>query len=278
MTENLAEVQGGNSQIAHAHINKDLGKTHDQLGDFLKKGEAILNSVTASLQSFENHSSTLKELGKTVQNIQEEVVSLKRKNDTKMQNNDNKIQRMNDDDSELEYSDGPDHENDEADDGDDFFSPTNEGTQEMTQGQDGDFLQDLDEFFEEEAVLGKNVSETVGNIVNRSLRGNPDQEKLKCLLEKYKRPGNIDNLQVPKIDSILWDQLKARTKTGDYSRQRVIGHLNQAMLPLISAMEVLNEDITVSKATDDTRKLMAYMRKNCYLGRLTFQMHTILYR
>ena len=59
----------------------------------------------------------------------------------------------------------------------------------------------------------------------------------------------------------MWDQLKARTKTGDYSRQRVIGHLNQAMLPLISAMEVLNEDITVSKATDDTRKLMAYINK-----------------
>ena len=61
------------------------------------------------------------------------------------------------------------------------------------------------------------------------------------------------------VISILWDQLKVRTKTGDYRLSAGRRLLDQITLPLISA------DRIVKEVTDYTRKLLGqiYKLKEC---------------
>ena len=41
----------------------------------------------------------------------------------------------------------------------------------------------------------------MAKLLNKVLKGKADDEQIKALTSKYKRPGNVDFLQVPKVDT-----------------------------------------------------------------------------
>ncbi len=55
---------------------------------------------------------------------------------------------------------------------------------------------------------------------NEGLRAAVDENKLKELQEKYLRPENIDNLQVPLVDNTLWRQLLRELRARDVQYQK----------------------------------------------------------
>ena len=88
-----------------------------------------------------------------------------------------------------------------------------------------------------------------------------DPEKFKKLKARYQRPANVDSLQIPRIDSILWRQLKPSTKSADHAKQKTIGHLNLVAGPLVQAMDHsygnTKPDVTVlMKCVSDAFKLI----------------------
>ena len=109
-----------------------------------------------------------------------------------------------------------------------------------------DCMYDLNTFFVEELKCGDGVKEEVAKIINKSLRCPPDANKLQERIERNKRPENVTNLQVPRVDSFLWDQLKGGTKSRDVAKQKTIAALNQALVPLIRALN----HITGNKSPD----------------------------
>ncbi|XP_053382449.1 uncharacterized protein LOC128549548 [Mercenaria mercenaria] len=116
--------------------------------------------------------------------------------------------------------------------------------------QNDDEFSDLEGFFEEQQETGETVCEKLAGIVNRALRGendSGDMEKLKTLKEKYKRPHNLQNLQVPKVDEILWRNLRKDVKSVDYLHQRTITNTNFGLIPVLRAIQALN-DKDASKA------------------------------
>lgn len=62
---------------------------------------------------------------------------------------------------------------------------------------------------------------------------------MQTLKDKYKRPSNVNNLQVPKVEDILWSQLRTQTKNVDYINQQAVTNYSLALIPIIKAMETL---------------------------------------
>ncbi|XP_052804934.1 uncharacterized protein LOC128234622 [Mya arenaria] len=90
------------------------------------------------------------------------------------------------------------------------------------------------------------MTEKVANTINKALRGKTDNEKMKKLGEKYKRPSNINNLQTARLEPVLWVQVKNGTKSIDANRQKLIAALNLTLLPIVKALEELHLNKTNS--------------------------------
>ena len=76
----------------------------------------------------------------------------------------------------------------------------------------------LDDLYKEESKVGTPISPELAGVLNRALQAIPDGtekevDKIRQLRGKYIRQDNMDSLQVPRIDSFLWRQLKRDTVT-----------------------------------------------------------------
>ncbi len=108
-------------------------------------------------------------------------------------------------------------------------------------GADEDnILSDLKEFYAEEGDTGDNISNGLAAVLNQAMRGGTDKEKMTKIRETYKRPDNLTNIQVPRIDTFLWRQLKHETRTSDVLLQRSVGQFSLAMVPVARAMDLLH--------------------------------------
>lgn len=101
---------------------------------------------------------------------------------------------------------------------------------------------ELENFFSSDAVVGEEIDSQLARITDQALRGpkNPkDKEKMQNLKDKYKRPGNIKNLQVPKVEEMIWNQLRSTTKNVDFINQQAAASYNLALIPIIKTIELL---------------------------------------
>lgn len=73
------------------------------------------------------------------------------------------------------------------------------------------------------------------------MRGKAQEDKLKELQSKHKRPANVENLQVPKVDEQLWRQLRRETKSQDYILQKTQGTLSLALIPVAKALNLAKD-------------------------------------
>ena len=111
---------------------------------------------------------------------------------------------------------------------------------EMDESEEEDLVSDLSQFFTDDEEMGPKIEEELAMMANSALRAKPQPDKLKKLAEKYKRPENLENLQVPKVDEILWRQLRKDTKAVDYLLQKVQSSTALALIPIIKAVGILH--------------------------------------
>ena len=113
---------------------------------------------------------------------------------------------------------------------------------EKQEEKTGDRLDELEEYFEPQDGVGEDVAEKIGKITDRALRGTKekkDEEKLTNLKQKHLPPKNVPNLQVPKVDNILWRQLKHEIRVVDFQLQKANANYDQALIPVVKAMEFM---------------------------------------
>ena len=106
-----------------------------------------------------------------------------------------------------------------------------------------------------EDETGEEVGEHIARITEKALRGGSskkDEEKLQDLKQKHKRPMNINNLQVPKVEEMLWRQLSRSTKHSDFMQQVAVANFGQAMVPIIKALELM-------QSRKDPERMQTYM-------------------
>ena len=146
----------------------------------------------------------------------------------------------------------------------------------MDDGKEQDTFSDLEDFFQTEEGTGEEVSAQIARITEKALRGpksKKDDEKLHELKQKHKRPKNIQNIQVPRVEESLWRQLKPLVKRVDFAQQKAAADAGQATVPLIKALELIqskqNAD-TVKTYIMDAFKILSLNIKATNLKRLEF--------
>lgn len=220
----LSPSESGSAQTGNtSNVNK--------IDRFIQKGEEILETFVSSIRSFEGQALKIKDLATSVSEIQ---ANLKRNNDESGQNETSKRRKVC---STVSNSDCSDSDSDGDIDGL-MNEPGPSHTEDSGCPLTDDVLMGLDNFFVEEEETGPAINETVAKVVNKSLRPNKiDKEKIQALHQKYKRPANVEALQVPKIDKFLWNQLETHVKSTDISKQHIIDDFNKAAAPLVAAMD-----------------------------------------
>ena len=68
-------------------------------------------------------------------------------------------------------------------------------------------LDNISEEFSTKEKLGTPVSEKLAKIVNFLFTSGMEEEKLKKLNKKYKRPENCPQLSAPKVNSEVWNKM-----------------------------------------------------------------------
>lgn len=256
---------GGN---AHEDAQKKQatadGTDRDKIADFVNKGEQIFLNMTRTLQEFSHMGKKLSTVAKTVEKLQTEVQNLKRnrKNDEDKTSglSTSKKQKVNTISLDSGDSDGDEEslqmENSNEKSVDDMLN-------EAEDSEEDDNLQDLQDQFAEKSETGDSVSERMGDIVNWSLRAVPDEKALQELLDKHKRPANLDTLQVQTIDQFLWRDLPQTTKIVDMKLQRSIHQLSNCLVSVIKALDHIRSNKTpdrslIRELLGDTFKMMVY--------------------
>ena len=231
--EGVSNDQGGSRSSHELPVQNQQQQQQQQqqkdLAAFLSRGEEILDTFTQSIRSFEAHSLQIKQLSQAVGSIEKD---LKWKHIRAGTSTD-----LSDDQSEPNDQPNSKRANDSSDSDDDIDqlgSPTSiQGSEQVEQN----WLGELNSFLVSEISTGEKVSDKVAEAINKSLRGQPNPEKMKALVENNKRPENVQNLQIPRVDGFLWDQLKMSTKSQDVAKQKTIAILNQALIPLVRALD-----------------------------------------
>ena len=72
---------------------------------------------------------------------------------------------------------------------------------------DDDILKELKLVFKGTEKSGPAIDKGLADVVNEDLQSVGQSEEVKKLREKFIRPSNVDNLQVPKVEPIIWRNL-----------------------------------------------------------------------
>ncbi len=90
---------------------------------------------------------------------------------------------------------------------------------------------------------GPAVDEKLASIVNDLCTDHLPKTKLDEVLEKYARPDNCTLLVAPKINKIVWQQLKQPVRTADGLRQKAQKLLLSAVCAILKACETVTGDV-----------------------------------
>ena len=101
-------------------------------------------------------------------------------------------------------------------------------------------LNPLGQYFNDDTEIGPKRKDGLAKMANNTLRGKVQPEKLKKLAEKYKRPANVVNLQVPKVEKTKWKLLHKEAKGTDYLLQETQSSFSLALILIIKAVGTLH--------------------------------------
>ncbi len=90
--------------------------------------------------------------------------------------------------------------------------------------------------FQASSPTGPAIKQSLAEGVNRMLSKRLEDDKLKETMDKYLPPSNVARLVVPKVNSIIWENIPAKTKTRDLKLQRLQKPLVKAMVAFVKQL------------------------------------------
>lgn len=91
--------------------------------------------------------------------------------------------------------------------------------------------------------VGESIEPWVAQFVEKSLSSPPAKDVLQEICDRYKRPENVVNLQVPSVENSVWLAISAKARTKDNLRQKHQETFIKMMIALTSATEELNRKV-----------------------------------
>ena len=222
----MAESQGGNDVGTPRNVFDDISVLGATAPPAEEHNGAILKLTE-----------TIKQLSNSVDTLQTEVRTIKRGSESRcdLDENEHTASKR----PRCESGSCHESESDSEDIVDSFM--TDAGKQGGEQNEEG-LLEEIYSYFEDDQETGPAVKTDLAELTNKSLRAKPKEEKHKALMQKHKRPENIDYLQVPMCNEQIWNQLKRETKLTDHLLQKAQKTYSQVLVPVIKAMEILKTE------------------------------------
>ncbi|KAH3693413.1 hypothetical protein DPMN_080845 [Dreissena polymorpha] len=239
---------------------------HNPLGAPEQRGEELLQELNKNMSKFADIARSVGEMRSTIDNLQKDVKEIKRKNPEEA--GPSKKLRISDSDmcqsrpskqlqapavtvaessdSELEQMDA------EIDELQGYLDE-----ESCSDEEDCDLITELTQFCTETTETGEAVSPNIAEITNKAIKNKQSEEKIKKILNRHKRPVNIEFLQVPKVDEFLWRQLKQSPRHSDFILQKSHSTLAQVAVPIIKALERIqtSKDKVLKQLLSDAFKL-----------------------
>ena len=106
---------------------------------------------------------------------------------------------------------------------------------------DDDILKELKLVFKGTEKSGPAIDKGLADVVNEGLRSVGQSEEVKKLREKFIRPSNVDNLQVPKVEPIIWRNLSDKGKATDAAVQKAVSKFMSGLTAIVQQLELINK-------------------------------------
>ena len=65
---------------------------------------------------------------------------------------------------------------------------------------------------------------------------------MKRLREKFIRPSKLDNMQVPKVEPIIWRNISDKGKVADAAVQKAVSKFMPGLAAIVQQMELINKN------------------------------------
>ena len=88
---------------------------------------------------------------------------------------------------------------------------------------------------------GPALDKARADVVNEGLQSVGQSEEVKKLREKFIRPSNVDNLQVPKVKPIIWHNISDKRKTTDSAVQKAVSKFIPSLTAIVQQLELINK-------------------------------------
>ena len=96
--------------------------------------------------------------------------------------------------------------------------------------------------FNPEKATGPPISEKLAELTNGLLKEGLSKDQISTINQKYLKPKNCPLLEAPKVNNLLWNQLKQEPKNLDTSLQKGQGFLMSALYAMITVCNDLAQN------------------------------------
>lgn len=236
-----AEVENINNMAApaQASVSDTLSEFDEHLRQFLTKGE-MFNTLHT-----------------TIAKLDKRMANLERKRPATDDNSRNiSAKRAKLLEPKVVASTSRENDSDEESDGDSDFSTAgeaersgeglnqdldnilSEGEVEEIEENEDEFLQDLQNFYDESEETGPVIETDLAKIINKGLRSMGQPESVKKVKENHKRPANVNNLTVPRVAPIIWKNLSSKGRCMDAAVQKTMSKFMVGLTPIIKQIDL----------------------------------------
>ncbi|XP_038073153.1 uncharacterized protein LOC119741467 [Patiria miniata] len=96
---------------------------------------------------------------------------------------------------------------------------------------------------------GNKVDEKLAGVISKLLRKKTSEEKVAEKLNSFKRPSNIPEMDVTRVNPEIWNSLQSKTRSMDIKLQKVEHAALKGMVPIVSCIETLMSNKSVDHKT-----------------------------
>lgn len=101
--------------------------------------------------------------------------------------------------------------------------------------------------------IGEPINAWLAQFMEKSLGSPPPKETIQEIGDKYKRPENVNNLQVPAVENAVWIAISSKARVKDNLRQKHQETFIKLMIALASATDELNKKYMADRAEGSGR-------------------------
>jgi hypothetical protein len=102
---------------------------------------------------------------------------------------------------------------------------------------------------------GSSINEGLANILQSLLKDKIPEEKAQAKIDKYPRPANVEGLQTPRVNPLIWNQLPAPVRTHDSKSQKTQNALVASLVAMIKATDCVLQQ----KGQTQNKELVTYL-------------------